>query len=200
MYGFGAEVVLRSFVKDAAFTTWLLDHGADPNVYDSGMEGCRCALDTAAVKSTTAMVSLLVNRGASLAGAHVLHAAVGRRDGEMIPMLEHLLNLGADIDAVEYASNPEWFHRRFYFGLGTPLHEAIKKGKVEAVRFLLERGANPYIKNTRGSNAFQMARAWGRTACLAALEDPPGGVRRWRNSPFRSLEQHEDEAELAKWE
>lgn len=93
-------------MNDEAFIIWLLDDGADPNAYDSGNEGRCCALDTAAVKPTTAIVSLLINLGATHSRTRVLHAAVGRRDGEMIPMLDHLPSLGADIEHRQKRSIP----------------------------------------------------------------------------------------------
>jgi ankyrin repeat protein len=56
-------------------------------------------------------------------------------------MMEHLLNLGVDIDCVDDVQGP---HNH-----GTPLHYAARFGKIERLRFLLEHGANPEIKNRR---------------------------------------------------
>jgi ankyrin repeat protein len=55
-------------------------------------------------------------------------------------MMEHLIELGADLNGFE--DGPYVSFR------GTPLHRAIRFGRVENVRFLLERRADPYFKDS----------------------------------------------------
>lgn len=137
--------------------------------------------------SSPKIFSLLVQRGAKINDTNVLHTAIGRNDEETVAMLTHLLNLGADIDHILHSENLVFFRRKIDFGLGTPLHYAVKRNKVELVRFLLGNGANRYLKSAKGTNAFEWARRMGRQDCLQALENPLSGERSWRASPFRNL-------------
>lgn len=45
---------------------------------------------------------------------------------------------------------------------GTPLHSAIAAGKVEIVRFLLEQGVDPQVKNEEGYTAGEWAEKFGK--------------------------------------
>ena len=42
-------------------------------------------------------------------------------------------------------------------GLGTPLHYAVQDGRIQLVQFLLSRGADPTIKDTKGRTVLQLA-------------------------------------------
>jgi hypothetical protein len=111
----------------------ILDKKKHPPYSNSGD-----SLNSAALKGNIALVNLLIERGAKLENSHALHDAAATDqvgDSEGIPMLDHLLALGLDIDGTDEA-------RRFY-GLGTPLHYAVSFDKIERARFLLEKGADP---------------------------------------------------------
>ena len=43
----------------------------------------------------------------------------------------------------------------------TPLHSAVSRGDVEIVTILLENGADPYIENDLGMNAFDVCNKAG---------------------------------------
>jgi hypothetical protein len=44
----------------------------------------------------------------------------------------------------------------------TPLHEAVERGQVDVVAFLLRHGASPDVKNEAGETAFDVAKQKGR--------------------------------------
>lgn len=77
--------------------------------------------------------------------ANVLHLAAHRNRSDVIA---HFLEQGRDIDA------------QFEFnGQNTPLMAAAgnRYGSLEALRFLLERGANPHLHNAQGQTAMELA-------------------------------------------
>lgn len=82
-------------------------------------------------------------------------------------MIEHLLAKGIDVN--EIPDYPEMLNQERQLGLGTALHEAARNGQVEAVRLLLDRGANPRLKNTLGSTALDLAKEMNHTKVVEAL-------------------------------
>lgn len=133
-------------MNDEELVRWMLqEKGADPNFgprisVPVGMWGASDLVPdsgsvlAAAVKSSTIpIVELLVQHGAVLSTACVVHCAV--QTGKQ-GMLEKVLELGGDVEEQETFA---------IFGLeyvGTPLVRAVKKGDVEIVRTLLEKGAS----------------------------------------------------------
>lgn len=67
-----------------------------------------------------------------------------------IPVLQHLLDLGYDPNA----SDGAMLGAR---ALGTPLHWAVRWGRMENARFLLENGADPRGKDRHGRDALEAA-------------------------------------------
>jgi ankyrin repeat protein len=55
-----------------------------------------------------------------------------------------LINYGADINKTDCNGN-------------TPLHTAASKGNFEVVKFLVEAGANPIAKNSKGKTPLDLA-------------------------------------------
>jgi ankyrin repeat protein len=51
----------------------------------------------------------------------------------------------------------------------TPLHEAVLKGDAEAVKLLLEHGADPTIRNEKGETSFSIAEDKNLTDILDLL-------------------------------
>ena len=64
-------------------------------------------------------------------------------DAGRIPMMEHLIKLGVDVNAQDDLKHGSY--RR-----GTALHYAIWECNPEQVRFLLDNGADPDIENWWG--------------------------------------------------
>jgi hypothetical protein len=91
-------------------------------------------LNAAAKFATILVFDLLLEKGAQLEWSIPLHMAAGARgDGERIPMVAHLLQLGVDVNGLDDVQGP--------YRKGTPLNYAIMARNPKMVRFLLENGA-----------------------------------------------------------
>ena len=84
-----------------------------------------------------------------LANAAAMHAAV---KGGSLVMMARVLELGVDVDELDCVDTIGWPC------FGTPLLRAIKTGRTEAVRFLLERGADITKRGHGGETALEMVR------------------------------------------
>ncbi|TKA54557.1 hypothetical protein B0A55_12754 [Friedmanniomyces simplex] len=134
---------------------WLLDHGANANV------PCARTNDTplsrASRMNSTQTVDLLLQHGAVLKDSNALHAAAsgGGPDEEVLAMMQHLIDLGADINALEVMHAKRSGHNIRV--LGTALHATIRAGKPARAQWLLEHGADGKIKNERGYSPLEWA-------------------------------------------
>lgn len=88
-------------------------------------------------------------------------------------MMQHLLDLGIDINAIEtfYVKPPK------PRGRGTALHAAIRAGKVGRVRWLLEHGADVNAKVENGGSALALAEAYEQKECAELLKRYGGDAR-----------------------
>ena len=84
-----------------------------------------------------------------LANAAALHAAV---EGGSLAMMSRVLELGADVDELDCIETIGWPC------FGTPLLRAIRTGRTEAVKFLLERDADLTKRGHGGKTALEMVR------------------------------------------
>jgi uncharacterized protein len=158
----------------------LLAHGANPNAALTGVQFQRAHTDgdmalgvgatpfhRASKAADVPVMKLLLAHGADAKAvmkngnnALMLAAGLGYRDGNMavptkdrgtpldaIAAVQICLDNGLDINAVGANGN-------------TALHDAIggREG-VDIVRYLIEHGADPGIKNTRGQTALEAAKA-----------------------------------------
>lgn len=139
-------------LDDLEMTTWLLDHGADPNR--------RCSIDFtplsyAVEHASLPTVRLLLNRGGDVTKGQVLHHAVAR-DSDAVKVLKLLIAKGAPINGIMYQDHqPSW---DMYFFMGeTPLHKAVFLRKINVIHYLLGEGADLNVKDVRGRTAIQCA-------------------------------------------
>lgn len=145
-------------VKDEELTKWFIDHGADLTIPH---EPSYTPLARAALEGTVQTVELLLTHGMKIEESNVLHSAVLRKDELKFPMLQYLLDHGADINGLKNRSNPEVMRRaKSRFGVGTPLHSAVAFADKETVQWLLNRGADKMIKDRDGLTAADIARDW----------------------------------------
>ena len=156
------EPLLHLICGDESLVRWCLNHGAIVEGQHTDPYNCPPLLENVAGRGTVAIFTLLHSRGAQL-GARTLHSAAASVAGNSddperlsarMAMVEYLVDdLGLDVNALDTEGQMpnHW---------GTPLCYAAQypRGGEEAVRFLLDRGADPSIKDCWGiSDAFGMA-------------------------------------------
>ncbi|CZR55076.1 uncharacterized protein PAC_04962 [Phialocephala subalpina] len=121
---------------------WLLEPGADPNIAD-GFDGTPMAYT--AMNGTSYMIKQLFQYGAKVDN-NALHHVVGRSkmDPERIPILEILLQHGADINALETGLEklPSSNASALPPHTSTVLYKAVRDRHCQLVRYLLSKGAD----------------------------------------------------------
>jgi hypothetical protein len=164
---------------DRVLTEWFLDHGADPNAM--------CAWDFTPMSEAMCQASLdtikrLFDRGGNVERGQLLHNAVQRAAPDAVELVRMLLDKGAPINDIQYKNHAQSWRDRCSFGLGTPLHYAAQDGRAELVLFLLSRGADPTILDTKGRTVLQSAEqlSFLRTSCLRAPGFSLAGAWRFR--------------------
>ena len=147
---------------------WLLDHGADPN--------SRCEWDLtptsyAMLKAPLETIDKLFKRGADACRGQLLHYAVLREQPDALAVVRRVVEEGAPIDEVKYEKDPKTYSERKPFGLGTPLHRAAEFGKLDIVRYLMEKGADPLKLDSKGRSPRFWAEQKSHTEVARVLED-----------------------------
>ncbi|KAH7115797.1 ankyrin repeat-containing domain protein [Dendryphion nanum] len=162
----GAAVMLNIIVRhnDEVSIRYLLEQGADPNlgpppdsthrplsrhppVSNSGW-----TLNIAVANCTLEILNLLISYGINVSHGIPLHYAAGYGIPEhsRIPILDRLVGLGLDINAVDDAIKIGEFGQGQH---GTPLQYALLWGRLEVCKWLLENGADPDKKSPWGRSA-----------------------------------------------
>ena len=116
--------------------------------------------------SSITELDLLLERGAKMEYAATLHFAIcsAKPDAEAFAMVDHLLELGVDINGTDDVKGPH--------GCGTSLHYAAGSGRPERVRFLLEHGADPEKpRQGCGEKPIGEAKKWRRTEVVEFIEE-----------------------------
>lgn len=96
----------------------------------------------------------------------LLHAA---RNGD-IEIMQMLLDHGANVNAHPYGTYTTVPQQRKSESWGSALHVAIGKGHIEAVRFLLEKGAAKEYKNKLDMTALDLAKKLGNDEIVRLLQ------------------------------
>ncbi|KAG6844428.1 hypothetical protein H0H87_007030 [Tephrocybe sp. NHM501043] len=154
--------ILILALRSPAVLAWALAHGADPNANRSGM---RSTLDLAVINAPTEAVDALIAAGARINNTNALKVAAYYGRNEMI---ELLLAKGAEIN--EIPDYPEMAQSERVEGLGTALHAAAEAGHLPTVQLLLEKGADPSLKNSLGKIAAELAQEKNHTHVVDVLE------------------------------
>ncbi|KAF2036802.1 ankyrin [Setomelanomma holmii] len=164
-------IVIRR--NDEASIRYLLEHGARPELGPPLVAGSLQSirpetnsywtLNQAAAFCTPQVFALLLEHGADVNAAIPLHYAAGTGlppspdnlpISSRIPMLEYLVGLGIDVNAMDDAIRTEGYGCAYD---GTPLSYAVKWGGVEETRWLLQHGADPDKKSIYGVSAKDQA-------------------------------------------
>jgi ankyrin repeat protein len=154
----GGEPALVLAVREGSMDVFktVLEHPATR--VDAPAINGNTALMMAAFKGNQPAAEALIAKGAAvnLPGWTPLHYAAAAGDNAIAGLL---LQHGARVDAVSPRAS----------GSYTPLMMAAREGKEDTARFLLERGANPKLKNGEGLSASQIAARAEHTSLAKAL-------------------------------
>jgi ankyrin repeat protein len=163
-FGRGSYYSAIHVAHSAEMVQLLLDHDADPE-QEVSYNGYR-ALHYYIVRGNIGALRTVLQYGVEVdtvsSSTTPLHDAVPRN----IDAVKLLLEYGADIKMRGYHSN-------------TPLHSAVKGGKTDVVRLLLERWPEGASKTNRsGQTPLHLAAAKGKTdMARSLLESWPEGTR-----------------------
>lgn len=170
----GGYTALGNVIENEELARWLLARGANPNLgpqpynrqpLSRSITNSGAILEIAAALSNPTFFDILLQHGAKLENSSPLHQAAGRRaarENDRIPMLEHLLRLGVDINGSD--------DNRGRLAVGTPLHCAINTGAIVNAKFLLENGADIQAKSRRGLSAAELAKETRREEMIDLIE------------------------------
>ncbi|THU94521.1 ankyrin [Dendrothele bispora CBS 962.96] len=172
---------------------WLLDNGAvtlgyapDDPVYPYSL----LILTEAAERASPEVISMLVGERGKVPVKHsraLERAAYAGRVDNVVKLLE----LGAEIDEIaDLEKSPHFGYEEAEQGFGNALHVAAEEGHLEVVRLLLNRGADPELKDTNGRSAKERARKAGHRQVAALL--PPADEESRVNKALSDVSRTED--------
>lgn len=143
---------------------YLLSKGADVN--ESTQTGDN-PLELACSMGDKHMAALLLEHKPSLEKGPkaLLNAA---RNGD-IDIMQMLLDYGADINAHPYGEYTTLPQQRASESWGSALHCTVRDGHIEAVKFLLEKGAAKEYKNKLNVTALDLAKKLGHDQIVRLL-------------------------------
>lgn len=152
---------------DEILIKWFLNHGADP---DARCDHRDCTpLSWAVQNASFSTIRLLFNRGGTASKGQLLHYAAMRESADRLEVLNFVLEKGLPINNIMYQDCLEDYYRNMYSGIGTPLHHAAGKGFLNTVKFLVDKGACPLIKDPTGKLALHWAEHRGHMAVVKFL-------------------------------
>ena len=140
--------------NDPDLLCWILTKDPNPNL--------KRALELAANSRDPIIIDILIQHGAKVESCLAIHNATTRFDNRGIPMLDHLLQHGFDINAFENVSG--------FYGKASPLCVTAMAGRRTETKWLLEHGADPRLGNEFGTNAVDYTALRGDEALQQVLE------------------------------
>lgn len=147
-------------------TSWLLDHGANPNA--------RCEVDCtplsyAVRNARLSVIELMLSRGGDVQKGQLLQYAVSR-DEELENVISLLIDRGAPLNATIYQDGPTLM-RFAPMSLGTALHIATEQGRTNAMRHLIHLGIDTGVRDANSDTALEWAQKWDKTELVQLLRD-----------------------------
>ncbi|KAI6811782.1 hypothetical protein KC332_g11914 [Hortaea werneckii] len=154
-------------VYDRGMVQWFLQNGANPNA--------RCNLDLTPLSVVVEVgqfevVKLMMGGSRRIRSGQLLHHAVRREAPDCAQVVEYILGQGADVNEVMYQHDIKSYLQQEAFGLGTPLHEAAKLGKLDVIELLGRYHANPLIEDSLGMTPIQVAEAMNHSDACGQLQ------------------------------
>ena len=162
---------------DEELTKWFLAHGADPNAI--------CELDITPLSMAVAsapfdVIKLLFAQGGSTEHGQLLHYAATRAQDDRLEVLAYIFDKGMPINDIMYQNSIQSYTTKKQIPLGTPMHFAAEAGKLDVVRWLIEHGAHPLIRDSIGSIPLGRAKAYNHRDVIeylgpitASASEPP---------------------------
>jgi len=172
----------RQVTSDEFLTRWLLDRGADPN---SSCGWGYTPLTNAVRDAPLSTIMLLFHRGGKAKRGQLLQFAARRERVDTVEIMELLLTLGANINAIQFEHDPTGWVENKYFGLGTALHYAATKGRLDVVCYLLSKGADRLKGDSRGKTALDLAKVNNNNEIARLLGECNSVTDYFRNSISR---------------
>ncbi|ETS86452.1 hypothetical protein PFICI_00280 [Pestalotiopsis fici W106-1] len=131
------EVFLALATDKPNVLIWLLSKGADPNATNERGVSALGSTVVAPLVQDGAAIDTLLSHGARME-PDILHSCLRQTTMGGLEMLKCLMSKGANAKNIIHHETT---------GNGTPLHYAAFLGKEDAVRILLDAGADPSIVN-----------------------------------------------------
>ncbi|KAL8786470.1 MAG: hypothetical protein Q9213_002786 [Squamulea squamosa] len=160
---------LTRTLDDEELVRWFLAHGADPN---AAVQSWPSPLEAAAFKAPLEVIKILVDHGGRVYPSNALPQAAKTALPDRTEILAYFLDKGAPIDMVEYEFDKKTFQKFGVKAFGTALHQASKRGNEQLVQFLLQRGAEPSVKDSVGKTALQYAQENDHQGVVSLLGNP----------------------------
>ena len=154
-------------------------HGADSNRRAELID--ETPLSYAVMEGSFDTIKLLFEKGGDTSIEHgqLLHWAVLRTTSNDLEVLRYILDKGPPINHVQYQNDLNSYGQRVDgFELGTALHKAAEKGRLDMVKVLLGRGSDPLIRDCTGKLAVERAQDAGHTAVVDYLKPMSSGAER----------------------
>ena len=154
---------------DHDLSQWCLEHGADPNRRAGILD--ITPLSWAVVEASFNTIKLLFDYGGerSIDRGQLLHFAVDRQLPDQLEVLQYILDKDPAINNIMFQNDRMSYAWRKDFGITTALHRASETGNLAVVRLLLAHHADPWIRDTAGKLAVDVAQKGGHDAIIDLL-------------------------------
>ncbi|PWY83897.1 putative ankyrin repeat-containing protein [Aspergillus sclerotioniger CBS 115572] len=145
---------------DITLLRWFLDNDADPNKRCQ-IRDCT-PLSYAVAQAPFEAIDMLFTYGGSVDQGQLLHYTAMRGLPDSVEVLEYIYNKDSDTQGTKInklldQDTPEAFAMNYRVGLGTPLHYAALAGSLGSVRYLLEKGGDPWVLDPYRRTALGLA-------------------------------------------
>ena len=154
---------------DESLIAWFLANGADPNArYEMDMTPLSIAVQFAPLPI---IETLFAHSKPPFHGQLLHHAARRTSSSDCKAVIELVLQRcgRSQINDIMYQNHAFSFEIRKCVGFGTALYEAARYGTPQAVRVLLDHGADASVRGTCGRTALEVAEKAGNRVVVDLL-------------------------------